>query len=246
MVLAVAALLGTSYLAFGEASLAPKRYPIQLARSVSDGPGAWHLRDHCATERYAICEIFGPNPPRQVGDFLWSENGVRYRATPEQMERIRAEESMIVRRAAMEYPVQQLRRSATNIFLQFFYFGTDDLVFGDRIAGGTDDPTLVRAHPDDRLLKTASEVLIYLGFAASTVLLFAARQRLRPVEVAAISVATIGLLANAAVCGILSAVTDRYQGRVAWILPALALIILLRIRAETKPAATTTAKVATA
>ena len=153
---------------------------------------------------------------------------------------------MIVRRAAMEYPVQQLRRSATNIFLQFFYFGTDDLVFGDRIAGGTDDPTLVRAHPDDRLLKTASEVLIYLGFAASTVLLFAARQRLRPVEVAAISVATIGLLANAAVCGILSAVTDRYQGRVAWILPALALIILLRVRAETKPAATTTAKVATA
>ena len=94
VVLAVAALLGTSYVAFGEASLAPKRYPIQLARSVADGPGAWYLRDHCATERYAICEVFGPNPPRDVGEFLWSRNGVRYRATPEQMERIRAEESI--------------------------------------------------------------------------------------------------------------------------------------------------------
>ena len=246
LVLAVAALLGTSYVAFGEASLAPKRYPIQLARSVSDGPGAWHLRDHCATERYAICEIFGPNPPRHVRDFLWSENGVRYRATPEQMERIRAEESTIVRRAAMEYPLHQLSRSAINIVWQFVDFGTDDLAFGRRIVGETDDPSLVRAHPDNLLLKTVSEVLIYFGFAASIVLLFVLRRRLKSVEVAAISVAAVGLLANAAVCGVLSAVTDRYQGRVAWILPALALIICLRVRAETGSAGTTTAKVATA
>ena len=246
LVLAVAALLGTSYVAFGEASLAPKRYPIQLARSVSDGPGAWHLRDHCATERYAICEIFGPNPPRHVRDFLWSENGVRYRATPEQMERIRAEESTIVRRAAMEYPLHQLSRSAINIVWQFVDFGTDDLAFGRRIVGETDDPSLVRAHPDNLLLKTVSEVLIYFGFAASIVLLFVLRRRLKSVEVAAISVAAVGLLANAAVCGVLSAVTDRYQGRVAWILPALALIIWLRVRAETRSAGTTTAKVATA
>ena len=62
------------------------------------------------------------------------------------------------------------------------------------------------------------------------------RRHLTRTEVAAVSVALLGLLANAAVCGILSAVTERYQGRVAWILPALALILLLRIRSE-KPAA---------
>jgi hypothetical protein len=236
-ILAVAALLGTSYVAFGEPSLAPKRYPIQLARSVSDGPGAWHLRDHCATERYAICEIFGPNPPRHVRDFLWSKNGLRYRAAPEQMERIRAEESTIVRRAAMEYPIHQLRRSATNIFLQFFTFGPDDLTFGLKIAGEVDDPSLLRAHPDHPMLKTVCEALIYLSFAASILVLLALRRRLRTVEVAANSVAVVGLLANAAVCGILSAVTDRYQGRVAWILPVLAIIIWLRVRAEDKPAA---------
>ena len=236
IVLAVAALLGTSFVAFGEPSLAPKRYPIQLARSVSDGPAAWHLRDHCATERYAICEIFGPNPPRRVGDFLWSENGVRYRATTEQMERIRAEESTIVRRAAMEYPVQQLSRSATNIFLQLFDFGTDDLAFGERMVGGVDDPSVVRTRPDSGMLKALSEAVIYLTFAGSIFLLFALRRRLRSVEVAAISVALVGLLTNAAVCGILSAVTDRYQGRVAWILPVLASIIWLRVRAEDTPA----------
>ena len=244
VIVGVAALLATSYVAFGEPSLAPKRYPIQLARSVSDGPGAWHLRDHCATERYAICEIFGTNPPRHVRDFLWSKNGVRYRATPEQMDRIRAEESTIVRRAAMEYPLHQLGRSAFNIVWQFVDFGTDDLVFGERMEGDLDDPAVVRAHPDSPNLKIAGEILIYLSFAASVCLMFAVRRRLRSDEVAAISVAMVGLLANAAVCGILSAVTDRYQGRVVWILPMLALIIWLRVRTEARPATATAAQTA--
>ena len=237
VVLAVVALLGTSYVAFGEASLAPKRYPIQLARSVADGPGAWHLRDHCATERYAICEIFGTTPPRKPGDFLWSRDGVRYRATPEQMDRIRAEESLIVRRAAMEYPAEQFRLSATNIARQLTMFGPDDLEFGQRLVG-RGDPTLIQISADRPGLTAIGEVVVYLSFALSVLLLFAIRRQLRPLEVAAVAVVVIGLLANAAICGILSGVTDRYQGRVAWLLPAAAILILLRIRSESGPAAT--------
>lgn len=228
MVLAVAVLLGASYAAFGEASLAPKRYPIQLARSVADGPGAWYLRDHCATEHYAICEVFGPNPPRKVGDFLWGPTGVRYRATPEQMERIRAEESTIVRRAAMEYPLVQIGQSIRNTARQLVTFSPDDLVFGEEMAGGK-DPSIAQVRPDQPALKTLGTVLVYLAFVASIAFLIGFRRRLERIEVAAVGVAVVGLLANAAVCGILSGVTDRYQGRVAWILPALAFIILARL-----------------
>ena len=238
LVLAVVALLATSYLAFGEPSLAPKRYPIQLARSVADGPGAWHLRDHCATERYAICEIFGPNAPRKAGDFLWSRDGVRYRATPEQMERIRAEESLIVRRAAMEYPVEQFRLSARNIARQLTMFGPDDLEFGQRLVGRA-DPTLARIGPNRPQLTAFSEVVVYLSFFLSALLLVAVRRKLQPVEKGAIAIIVIGLLANAAICGILSGVTDRYQARVAWLLPTLAIFILLRIRSEPRPAVKT-------
>ena len=238
LVLAVVALLATSYLAFGEPSLAPKRYPIQLARSVADGPGAWHLRDHCATERYAICEVFGPNPPRKAGDFLWSRDGVRYRATPEQMERIRAEESLIVRRAAMEYPVEQLRLSARNIARQLTMFGPDDLEFGQRLVGRA-DPTLARIGPNRPQLTTFGEVVVYLSFLLSALLLVAVRRKVQPVEKGAIAIVVIGLLANAAICGILSGVTDRYQARVVWLLPALAIFILLRIRSDPGPAAKT-------
>ena len=232
--IAVTAMLATSYIAFGELSLAPKRYPIQLARSVADGPGAWYLRDHCATKRYAICEIFGPNPPRQVGEFLWAKSGVRYRATPDQMERIRAEESTIVRAAALEYPGVQFRQSAGNSFFQLFKFGLSNLDFGVRIAGD-EDPTLVQVGADRPLLKAVGEVAIYVTFFASILLLFIFRRGLKSTEIAALAVAAVGLLANAAICGILSAVTDRYQGRVAWVLPTLAFIVLLRVWKERRP-----------
>jgi len=72
-------------------------------------------------------------------------------------------------------------------------------------------------------------VAVYLVFFASIVFLIVNRRRLDRIEVAAVGVAVIGLLANAAVCGILSGVTDRYQGRVAWILPTLAFIIFARL-----------------
>lgn len=244
VLLGVAALLGTSYFAFGEWSIAPKRYPIQLARSVADGPGAWYLRDHCADQHYAICEIFGPNPPRKVGDFLWARNGVRYRATPQQMERIRAEESTIVLKAAMAYPRAQIERSATNMMSQLLKFGISDLEFNVTLVDG-DDPQLVRIGPDRPRLKAIADQLIYGTFVLCILLLLAFRRKLAREEIAAICVVVIGLLANAAVCGILSGVTDRYQGRAAWVFPTLAFMILLRVWGESRLTATN-AKVALA
>lgn len=232
----VAAILVTSYAAFGELSLAPKRYPIQLARSVADGPGAWYLHDHCATEHYAICEVFGPNPPRNVGEFLWGDNGVRNRATPEQMDRIRAEESTIVRRAALAYPGTQITRSASNALLQVVTFGTKELVFGQEVMG--DGRTLVQIGPDRSGLKVVGKILIYLSFIASIVFLIVVRRRVTPREMSLVGAVVIGLLANAAVCGVLSGVADRYQGRVAWVLPAVAVMIFLRLLRGTKPAET--------
>ena len=116
-VLALLALFAMSYVGFGTASVAPKRYPILLARSVADGPGLRYLVRHCPTEHYAVCEIFDTGIPTRPRDFLWGPNGVRYRATPEQMDRIRAEEWPIVRNAALEYPALQFESSSGNMVL---------------------------------------------------------------------------------------------------------------------------------
>ena len=235
LVLGVAALFATSFVAFGEASLSPKRYPILLARSVADGPGAWHLREHCATERYAICEVLGPNPPREVGRFLWPPEGVRDRASPEQMDRIRAEEATIIRRAAIEYPLAQFGASARNMAAQFVQLGLTGLQFGQALVG-TDEPVLVQRHPDRPRIRSLFELVVYAGVFGSLALLAYLRRAVRPVEFAALAVAVTGLVANAAVCGILSGVTDRYQGRAAWLLPTLAMLIVVRIALERRQA----------
>ena len=237
VLLAVVTTAATSYAAFGEMSLWPKRYPIQLARSVADGPGAWYLHDHCATDHYAVCEVLGPNPPRDVLEFLWGPHGLRHKATPDQMDRIRAEEATIVRRAALAYPVFQIRRSATNAAEQLIDFGPE-LLFGTRMLGTGQEITPTPVAPDRPGMRAVARILIYAGFAASILFLVAVRRRLSRPEVAALAVVGIGLVTNAAVCGMLSAVAARYQGRVAWVLPALAVMILLRIAAARDSKAT--------
>lgn len=229
--LALSAMLTLSYVGFGTASLAPKRYPILLARSVADGPGRLYLMAHCARDRYAICEVFGTDFPTQPRKFLWDKDGVRYRATPEQMERIRNEESLIVRAAAAEYPMLQLRSSTFNVLRQFVSFGLGKVDFRSTlVAGPKGRVELVEVTEDRPHLRFWMSVVIYLAFGASLVAIFLLRRRLTRQELAALLVAFAGLAGNAAICGILSGVSDRYQARVAWIIPLLAILMLLRWR----------------
>ena len=75
------------------------------------------------------------------------------------------------------------------------------------------------------------------------VLLVARRRRLAEAEIALLAVVLAGLLVNAAVCGVLSAIDDRYQGRVAWLLPAVVATVGLRLvtrKSRGAPSITTT------
>lgn len=228
--LALAALFALSYVGFGTASVAPKRYPILLARSVSDGPGLRYLQAHCAIEKYAICEIFGTDFPTHPRKFLWERNGVRYRATPEQMERIRAEEWPIVRRAAAEYPMLQLRSSGSNFMRQLGSFGLGKVDFkAALVVGANGRVDLVDVTEDRPRLRAWLTGVIYAAFGASLAVIALLRRRLTKMERGALLIAAVGLASNAAICGILSGVADRYQARVAWVIPLLAIVILMRI-----------------
>lgn len=243
--LALTATFALSYVGFGTASVAPKRYPILLARSVSDGPGLRYLQTHCGTEKYAICEVFGTDFPTHPGEFLWAPTGVRYRATPVQMERIRAEEWPIVRRAAAEYPMLQLASSMRNFLWQFGSFGLGKVDFrAALVVGPTGRVDLVNVAEDRPLLRRWLSVAIYVFFGASLAILYRMRHRLTELERRALLLVGVGLVSNAAICGVLSGVADRYQARVAWAVPLLAMLILLKNRNE-GPARAGTAKGAT-
>lgn len=212
-------------------SLAPRRLPVLLARSIEDGPARWHLEENCATERYAICEVFD-EMPSSVQQALWGKNGIWKAATAEQFDRIRQEELVIIWRAFLEYPLRQSLSLARNVALQFVSIDADDF-YPAQFAW--DDPVRIRILDDarpDALLEGFGLLwaVTALGGAAA-IAAMAYRDGLafgREREI--IAVVLFGLVANAAIFGGLSAPADRYQGRLIWIVPLLAALFWLERR----------------
>ena len=212
--------------AFGEASLTSKRYPFALARSVDDGPGRWYLEKHCGELRYTICTLY-PNglPKGGALQFLWGKDGVVNRATPDQLDRIRAEEAEIVVAAAREYAGVELRTHAFNLKRQLTNFRPypfDARVVRDQ----TGEPQVLQLPEDRQEILVAVGALATIGVVLGSIWLawvFFKRRALRPV----IALMFLGVLGNALTCVLLSAVSARYQARVVWLIPLFALAFAL-------------------
>lgn len=224
---------GLSATAFGEASIAPKRWPILLARSIDDGPARWHLEEHCDARGYAICGSFETIPDDFL-EVLWSEKGL-VSADEELLHRIRDEEFTILWRAFLEYPFAQISSLAANSVQQFATVGLDDHFsahlkvtrWGDSVLAPDPDPRIIEPIRNnfDWLLK-ASLIASMIALA-----LFSLFGRLTAREAEVIAVVFAGLALNAAIFGGLAIPSDRFQGRVAWVLPAVLCLLVLDRRA---------------
>lgn len=231
--------------AFGEASIAPKHYPLALARSVSDGPARWYLEKHCATARYAVCEVFGTNFPDQVTPFLFDTNGLDGKATPEQMDRIRSEEREIVVRAALAYPGAELSTLSRNILRQLVSFGFNATTFVAQIdVDSAGEPRVIESHSAPPRILTGLHLLfaLVLVFSAGWGLLNF--RRLSKSDRAALLLLVAGVISNTLICVIFSGIAERYQSRVIWLVPLFVLSIALARREKssetsvTRPTAT--------
>jgi hypothetical protein len=219
-----------SLVAFNTASVAPKRLPILLARSLEDGPARWHLTEHCATYHYQICTILD-HVPDTVSGLLFEEQGLRH-TTAAEMDKIRAEEPIILWRALKEYPLEQAMSFMENSADQFISFGLEDFSWADvkRAADGTIEITLHRK--DDRALFVAFNVVQVSVLVLACALLFyvfasgRVRRGDRATEMLLVVLAT--LLANAAIFGGLSEPADRYQTRLVWVVTAVACVYWVR------------------
>lgn len=228
LVLGIGSILMISLIGFGEASVAPKRYPFALARSVADGPGLWHLEKHCDTYHYAVCEVFD-EIPKGVGEFLWEETGLRYRATPEQLDRIRAEEMTIVARAAREYPMAQLRRAVRNTYEQIIRVGIPGIRLGEKLQRAENGVWRIsKSDPKNAgLIKILEKIQISVIYASLAILAYLVfwRRSTNANERRVIALIAAALLANAIICGVLSGPADRYQGRLIWLLPLVTVVL---------------------
>lgn len=228
--------LGASSAVLNDPSVTPQRLPIILARSLNDGPGLWYLRDVCPEADLALCEIYGDSFSSDTYWFLWSDEGV-LSLPKDQFDRVRSEEWKVVLGAFMSYPVEQSKSLFSNIAFQVVRVGVSQIYVAD---GFVEDyaPIDVEAGPTVDFLGTFDRI-IPLATLASVILiagvgLFAGMSS-RWIDM--FVVLGLGLLGNAFIFGGLSYSVDRYQGRIAWVIPVMAFLFLAETMARRRTAA---------
>jgi hypothetical protein len=239
---AIAANGAFSLATFGESSITPKRYPFLLARSLEDGPARYYLQEACGHIDYAVCELYGTNPPGSVQAFLWGYDGIERRATLEQFRRIQDEELTIVAEAVRAYPLIQTQRALGNWWRQIHMISMSDLGWNHLVVA--DDGRFARqsnrqvsSRAINLILTNLQTGVVVLSVLALAVVLGFGRGRLSRGHLVAGALVLAGLLTNAAICGALSAPDDRYQARVVWLIPLLALLALPALQQRTPPSA---------
>lgn len=226
LVLGMAVTLTANRVGFGETSLAAKRYPLTLARSISDGPARWYLERHCHEIKYTVCEIFPNGFPKDITSFLFSSKGLENVATPAQMDQIRAEEFQIVLAAAWEYPMVESSKLANNFLRQLMLVQPYVQFHETVVLNSAGMPTLVSQISNSEPWWTTwigSVSLITTVISLAWIVL-----RWKSMDIIskqAVAILILAILSNAAICVYFSGITGRYQARVIWLVPLLAFAI---------------------
>jgi hypothetical protein len=206
--------------------LSPSRNSFLMARLFGDGLAADYLRKNCATEDFISCEYLDDLPQTQE-EFLFEHPlYLELKGHEDEMEKI-------VRGTIRAYPVRFAISSAKETLLQLTSLRTGDEIrsFGARewnnnviplVYPGDFQAFMNDRENHDRLTSladgaaTLDSTVFWVSVAAC--LLLARTRRFGRVNLFFYS-AIAYLVINAAICATFAGVYDRYQGRVAWILP---------------------------
>lgn len=233
----------------------PLRPPFLMARLIEDGPGEDYLRKTCPGSGFAVC-AFVDRLPMTTDEFLWEfDPGVFSTASAATRRALSAEQFRFALAVLRDRPLETFAalahdagRQMLKLSLAEFDFSDENRYrftaklppeYRDRFRASAAYrglvPTKVLAAIDDAVLLISVAAL--LAFLSVSPL----RQRLTPVQVRLTALALTGALVNCVVCGVLSGPHDRYQVRVVWIVPFLALaltpIVVRHARPSTADAA---------
>ena len=255
------ALAGLAALGFSLATQAmmgasPRNPPFLMARVLADGPGRLYLRSAChPVAQFALCR-FEDYRFRSQDDFLWSGEpgiGVFSAVDYDTRTRLQDEELPFVTAAIADYPLEQVQAATGHWLDQLTSFAVspdfgrarqswDSMKFADTIPEAAADYQAGLAYRQ-RFPFTAFDLAqAATAIAALAWLLVRLGGKERdPVWRAAIVAILAALVVNAALCGMLSGVSHRYQARIVWLVPAVALLAAqARGRASNSAAAATT------
>jgi hypothetical protein len=248
---AVAALLATNLAAHGRLAPSPYGAVFALARLVADGPAARTIEARCAAEAPGprhLCAWVG-RLPADSDVFLWSGEGPVWApradgARPGGPISLAPEAATVVAETLAREPLAVLRAAAANALRQAWMARVGDALVPDnleaqvgrqlalgfpaaegrRFAGSLQARGLLPAAAPPFLLPHGPVLLLgaagaLLGWRRALV----AGDRVR---LGLVLCAVVGAGANAAATGALSGPHDRYQARIAWLLPLAAVLAL--------------------
>lgn len=229
----------------------PVRPPFLTARLLGDGTGARYLAKTCPQSGFAAC-AYANRPPITSGEFLWSEEpgvGAFSLAEPATKRRLSEEQGRFALAVIADDPCTQAAVSARNWMVQTVSFSLRDFNYPDGMRAFVREklPSGYASAGQQTLAYRrvwplfALDILVYVTVGVSALFIFgvlvagsrrgfAVSDELRLV----VLVVLFGVVANAAVCGILAVPEDRFQARVVWLLPFVALL-LYRTRTNLTP-----------
>jgi hypothetical protein len=222
---------------YGKPSLTGERPPFVLARVIVDGPGRWYLQQRCQREKLAVCNYL-KDFPNDVAAFLWNLDGIWKTVSLETQKQMRQEEAPIVWGTVRAYPRQEALISAAHFREQLTTVDLGDygpnawvLRQFEKVLPGARSTYLRTPQARDELPDDFSTSAQNSTLVVSLILVavFAPsvwrRRHSRLIGLSAVVVFVT--LANALVTGVLSNVEARYESRVIWLVPLLAVLFVL-------------------
>ena len=233
----------------------PLRLPHPMARLIDLGPGTTYLRQHCPDSGFAACAYL-QNYPTIWDDFLFSTDpakGAFALADVATKRRLSEEQLRFVGEVIRFDPAGVVRGIGADVLRQLVNFRVDISAYGSRglamYEGRVPDSIFAdmqasRAASQQAPLNNWLTVSTYALALASLVVLLVGWLRpgspaASPADSAAgqrftdlVWVVVAGVVANAVICATLASSLDRFQARVIWLLPFMALAALARAYAH--------------
>jgi hypothetical protein len=229
---------------------APIRPPFLTARFVDDGPGTQYLRTHCQRSALVLCDYVERLPAPSDG-FLWDADprkGVFMAVPPSKQRKLSAEQLPFVVASVTDAPVATATMLTRDFLQQLgkmrlveFNYNFDERQFFVRRLPKETLLAVQQSRAYQETMVTVPFEIVTLAAVVGALAVFVGmgwrRNRGGTGWIGYAAVGVCGVLVNDVICGCLSTPHDRYQMRVIWVLPAIALVMLIgayRARAEAR------------
>jgi len=246
LLLALAALVGTTMYAFNKVAVSPFGSVFMLARMSADGNVKHILQEHCPQKNWYLC-AWTDRLAQDSDSFMWDANGPVW-SHPGGPIGLAPEASEIVALTIRSRPLPVLQSAIQNTMTQLMMIKLGDTLSTDwldlTVAKGIEKffpPAELERYKNAKqvqgtmverasVISVVGTTAVLIGFLLSAYLLIRAWRARDVALIGLISMIWIGVLANAFASGALSKPHFRYQTRIAWLLVLPPVMLLARGR----------------